>query len=212
MRSTSTIGILLAIVVPALAQDDPKACADVVDDAKRLICYDLVFRIKQTTTIQGKWEVREETSKISDKRNVFVSVDSNEPLRGRFGQKRPATLMITCRESKTDCYIVFGGHFMSSLQGAGKVTYRVDKKPAKHRQFTESNDHQALGLWSSGASIPFVRELLGGDRLFVEATPYSESAVTAEFDIGGLEEALRPLMAACAWSPKPSPAPNPKRK
>lgn len=157
MRSTLAIGILLAIVVPALAQDDPKACADVVDDAKRLVCYDLVFRTKQTTTIQGKWEVREETSKISDKRNVFVSVDSNEPLRGRFGQKRPATLMIACRESKTDSYIVFGGHFMSSIQGAGTVTYRVDKKPAKQRRFTESNDHQALGLWSSSASIPFVR-------------------------------------------------------
>ena len=59
MRGTLAIGILLVIVVPARAQDDPKVCAHVVDDAKRLVCYDLVFRTMQTTATQGKWKVLE---------------------------------------------------------------------------------------------------------------------------------------------------------
>ncbi len=87
---------------------------------------------------------------------------------------------------------------MSSLDG-GTITYRVDKRPATKRHMTESSDHQALGLWSAGEVIPFAKELSGATSLYLQATPHSESSVSAEFAIAGLERAIKPLQQACKW-------------
>lgn len=152
------------------------------------------------------WTVFEEKSKIDDSSNVFLSSSSKEPLRGRFGVKGSARITIACREGKTNLWISFGGHFMSDSQ-FGVVTYRVDKRPAKKRHFRESTDHQALGLWSAGEAISFVKELYGGTTLFIEATPHSESSVTAEFEITGLEQAIEPLGNACKWQNQAKPKP-----
>ncbi|RYF35466.1 MAG: hypothetical protein EOO38_28875 [Cytophagaceae bacterium] len=88
---------------------------------------------------------------------------------------------------------------MSSLQGAGRVTFRVDNQKAETKNFEESNDHEALGLWSGGSSIPWIKSLFGGDRMYVEATPYSESRISDFFPIAGLEESVTPLREACGW-------------
>ena len=135
---------------------------------------------------------------------VLLAVDSLEPLSGRFGQKQKAKLILACREGATDAYIIFGGHFMSSHQH-GMVTYRVDKKPAVKKSFVNSNDHMALGLWGTGSALPFIRELMTGDRLYVQATPMSESPVDAEFPIAGLAEVIKPLQNACKF---PAAAPS----
>jgi type VI secretion system protein VasI len=60
-----------------------------------------------------------------------------------------------------------------------------------------SRDHASLGLWNEAASIPLIKSLFGAERLLVRARPYSEDAVTAEFAIGGLEDAAKPLREAC---------------
>lgn len=88
---------------------------------------------------------------------------------------------------------------MSDYGSKGEITNRLDKEDAKSRDFTESNDNEALGLWHGGVAIPFVKELFGHDTLLVRATPYSESAVTMEFDISGTEVAATPLREACNW-------------
>ncbi len=147
---------------------------------------------------QPAWTAIEEKSKIDDSSNVFIATSSKDPLPGRYGQKGRARITIACREGKTNLWVTFGGHFMSDYQ-FGTVTYRVDKRPAKKRHMRKSTDHQALGLWSAGETIPFAKELFGGASLFFEATPHSESAVTAEFDISGLEQAIQPLAKACKW-------------
>lgn len=188
-------GLLAAI--PAAAEDG-KDCATIQDDPKRLLCYDLIFKIKQTTTQQSKWRVEEQTSKIDDRKNVYLALDSKERLAGRFGQKEHARLLFTCREGKTAFYITFGGHFMSSTNN-GTITYRIDKRPAAKKGMRESTDHQALGLWSASEAIPFAKDLFGAQSLYLQATPHSESPVSAEFEIAGLEQAIKPLADACKW-------------
>jgi type VI secretion system protein VasI len=179
--------------------EDGKGCAAIADDSKRLICYDLIFKINQTSKVETKWTVEEQTSKIDDKKNVFVTVKSSERIPGRFGLKDNAELVFSCREGKSAFYIVFGGHFMSGLGSSGLVTYRVDKRPAAKRRMTESTDHQALGLWSAADATALARELFGAQSLYLQATPYSESPVSAEFPVAGLEEAIKPLQIACRW-------------
>lgn len=88
---------------------------------------------------------------------------------------------------------------MSDHAGAGRVAYRINDQTADTRDFNVSSDNEALGLWNSGSSIPFIEKLFGAEQLFVQATPFSDSAVNNFFDIGGLETAIVPLREACHW-------------
>jgi len=185
----------------AMAQEDTgTACALITDDGARLECYDLIFR-KTSTAVpsNSQWDVTEEVSKIDDSKNVFMSVKSLEPNYNRFGAPETVELSIACRERKTNLWIYFGGEFMSDLDGGGEVTYRIDKSKAKKRDFSVSNDHTALGLWSGGESIAFIKELMLGEHVVIRALPMSESAVQVEFDVAGLATAIQPLRAACGW-------------
>ena len=202
MRRCSIAGVLLGILLAqASAQDDPKTCAAISDDARRLECFDLIFKKSSMTTLAPKsdWIVKEEKSKIDDSTNVLLTVSSVEPIKNQYGVETNLDALIVCREKKTDFYIVFGGHFMSSIEGYGKVTFRLDKQPAFQRQMTESTDHKALGLWGGANAIPFIKSLFGGSDLFVRATPYNESAVSADFNVSGLKSAIAPLERACKW-------------
>ena len=148
------------------------------------------------------WVVTQERSKIDDLSNEYLHLSSKEPIENQFHELTPLELWITCREGKTDLYLVFGGHFMASIESYGTVTYRIDKSPAEKRQFTEFTDHKALGLWR-GQGIPLIKEMFDASNLFVRATPYNESPVTGEFNISALKEAIKPLRAACGWDRTP---------
>lgn len=181
------------------ASADPATCAAIDDPNRRLGCYDDLFRAVTTAESAGKWAVEVEKSPLDDSTTVYVSLRSDKPLPGRFGQAEHASLYLRCKEGKTVAYIHFGGHFMSDNRGGGRVDYRIDMQPARHRMMEESNNNKALGLWNGKASIPFVKELFGGRSLYVRATPFSESMIEATFNISGLETAIEPLRKACKW-------------
>ena len=147
------------------------------------------------------WRVTKEISKIDDSQNVRVSVNAREPHTNRYGKSDYLSVHITCRENKTDLYIYFAGEFMAGRDDMVLVTYRVDDNKAESTYFKESNDNEALGIWEEiyPHAIPFIRKLLGAQNLLIRATPYSESAVTAEFNITGLHQAIMPLRKACGW-------------
>jgi type VI secretion system protein VasI len=147
------------------------------------------------------WQIRRSRSPMDDSPAVRLDAISDSMHRDRYGREKPIILTIVCRENRTDTYISFAEHFMSDLNGGGKVQYRIDDKSAKSRDFVESNDHSVLGLWGGRKSIPWIRELLGADKLYVRATPYSESAVEGHVNIGGLESIISPLAEACNWTP-----------
>lgn len=88
---------------------------------------------------------------------------------------------------------------MSDNRGGGRVDYRIDDNPADYRSMEESSDNKALGLWSGGRSIPFIKSLFGGETIFMRASPFNESPVEMTFNISGLEEAIEPLREACGW-------------
>ena len=142
------------------------------------------------------WRVRTETSPLDDSTSVFLRT-SGTPIQGPYGEDVIPRLHIRCVENSTAVYIHFGGHFMSDYLH-GRVDYRIDDTPARHRQFSESNSHEALGLWH-GTGIGFIKSLFGHDELYVRATPHSESWVSTTFRIGGLEEEITPLRHSCDW-------------
>jgi type VI secretion system protein VasI len=179
-------------------------CAAIANSIDRLTCFDDLAKTNGlsepivSTASSGEWKVRTETSPIDDTKNVFLSLESATEFPDRYSKPKRATLLITCRENSTDLFLVFGGMFMADSGGFGQVTYRIDKKRAKTKEFTESTNHEALGLWN-GSGIPLAKELIGSTTLTIRATPFNESALTVEFSTTGLAEAIRPLRQSCTW-------------
>ena len=189
---------------PAQSQtiEEGKECGAVKDTAKRLLCYDLVFKTTQSNVPiigKGSWDVSIDKSKLDDSKSVFLFLDSIDLHTDRYGSEKSLNIIIRCKENSTALYISFADQFMSDLNGGDIVTYRIDKQKAKKKTFSASNNSAFLGLWNGGRSIPFIKELISGKELYVVATPHSSSAVSGAFKIEGLREAIKPLREACSW-------------
>ena len=184
------------------AEAEIARCLAIENSLDRLACYDEEAGhapvVREESPGTGDWRVRTETSKMDDSMNVWLTLRSTEQTNCPY-KTGSHSIHIACRENETNLWLRFGGCFMSSIQGKGRVTYRLDTGKAQTRNFRESNNNMALGLWSSGQAIPFIKRMLGHDRLIVRATPFSDSTVTAEYRISGLAEAVAPLREACNW-------------
>ncbi len=196
-------------------------CTKETMDEKRLECFDAVAlqlvpteqtdekeaqarellaeRLREQNVDRGHWRITSQISRIDDSKNVTLRLTSYTQDVDRFGNRENLWIVIACQENKTSVIINFAGHFMADNSGRGSVTYRVDEKSAKRRNFRESNDNSVLGLWGGATSIPFIKEIMGGKNLYVEALPFSDSTVSGEFNISGLDNAIKPLRAACHW-------------
>lgn len=181
---------------PAKAQEE---CAAIQSPDDRLNCYDQAFKTTSTPDAPGKWQVKIDTSKLDDTTTVIMVVESEEMVPGRFGGGEHGALIFRCQESTTSAYTIWAGQFMSDHQGGGRVDYRIDDKPAQHKEMVSSTDNKALGLWSGGASIPFIKSLFGASSVYMRATPFNESPKEMTFNVKGLEEAVTPLREACGW-------------
>ena len=177
-------------------------CVAIEDPNDRLNCFDQAFIKSETkpSNSVSAWQLRTETSLLDDSTSVFLSIFSKEPILNRFGSGGPAQLTVRCLENTTSVVVNFAGLFMSDIQGRGRVDFRVDDNPPDNINMRVSTNNQALGLWKGGQSIPFIQtHLLGGDSLYLRATPHSESAVEMQFNISGLDEKIGPLREACNW-------------
>lgn len=187
-------------------------CSAIKDGVNRLACFDDLAKTEQKNadnhatknlssneSKSNNWNLSISQSKIDDSETVVLMTDAKEPVPGRFKQKAIPTLVVRCLEKTTSSYINFDGLFMSDNAGHGKVTFRIDKDKPFTQNLTVSNDHKALGLWNGNLAIPFIKRLMAGEALIVQATPYSETSVMLTFDISKLEKEIEPLRKACKW-------------
>jgi type VI secretion system protein VasI len=178
--------------------------AAIGDNVNRLSCFDDIAKARKLNkpevevTQKGDWEVTSDTSKIDDSKNVFLRLESDNEFAGKYGGLKKASLMIACREGKTDMFFTFGDHFMADSGGFGEITARIDKQKATNYSTAASTDNGALGLWS-GRGIKLIKNLFGKSKLLIVATPFSESPITAEFNVGGIEQAISPLRKESKW-------------
>lgn len=179
-------------------------CAKIEGSTNRLFCYDDISKkvepiVSPPELTKGSdWIVDSNKSKINDKTNYSLNLESENEFAGRFQSSTRATLMIVCREGRTDFFISMGDLFLADNSSYGSVTFRTDKDKARQISMKESTDNSALGLWG-GSSIKFLKSLFGKSKLFARVTPFNESSVDAEFNITGLEKAIAPLRSGCKW-------------
>jgi type VI secretion system protein VasI len=202
LLSTALAG-LITVITAANAQQY-KACIAIKNDLDRLACYDAQSGRTPKVTISpatsGKWQVQTETSKINDRTNVYLSVESEESVDCGWNRGDRIRLHIYCRDNTTSLVLQTGCHMTSSkYNDYGTVDFRIDKEKARRLDMSESTNNRSLGLWSGGSSIPVIKAMLGKSTVVVRATPYGENPFTASFDIRGLNQAIPPVRKHCGW-------------
>jgi type VI secretion system protein VasI len=153
----------------------------------------------------SKWRVRIDKSEMTDETLVLVMTTSEEIVPSNTGSSEHGTLILRCSENVTSAFIHFGGAFMSDIQGYGSVDVRVDDQKMRIENMDASDNNEALGLFSGGSAIPFIKNLFDGEILRIRATPYNDNYVLLTFPIEGLAEEITPLREACGWERRSPP-------
>ncbi|MDT0635072.1 type VI secretion system-associated protein TagO [Spectribacter hydrogenooxidans] len=143
-----------------------------------------------------QWVVNSKQSPKDGSTNVFVRTVSGKPIKGVLGSPKYPMLYIVCRENTTNAYIDWD-RFITTRDT--RVSWRLDDKPLQRARWNMSTSNEATGLWSGGASIPFVKTLFTADRLRAWVTPHGENEIMADFDLTALRDKIEPLRNACHW-------------
>ena len=173
-------------------------CAAEANTVKRLECYDLLaIRHDQapketvtSTTSKGKWITKTNTDPLTDK-SVFIALLEAESGKGSYGDT--VSLLVRCQDNTTEAYI----NWNTFLGSEGiRVTSRIDKNPAKTSRWDISTDHKASFMPGAATTL---KGFIGATSFVANLTPYSESPITAVFDITGAESALEDISKGCGW-------------
>lgn len=147
----------------------------------------------------GVWFADEAVSQLDDVKTLMISVTADHPVTSRTGQPILPVLVITCREGRTALFVELSGLFVADVDDYGRVATRMDKDRPSSVVMGATPDNSALGLWSSDESVPFIKEMFGKKTVLMRVTPFRETAVDVRFNVAGIENASRPIAAACAW-------------
>lgn len=186
---------------PTLSAADISSCAGTDNDLDRLACYDREAGRTPTSEASkaGSWNVQIDKSAFLDTTDVTLSVGAASPVScSRFKPPEKTLLFIRCKEGVTSFFIATNCH-LTDHQNYGSVDVRFDADPATSVQMTASTTNSALGLWMPHEAQPFIRQMFDKTKMLARFTPYSEVAVTSEFDIAGLRDAIKPLRESCDW-------------
>ena len=202
--------ILNFIAVDFATAQDPRfqVCHALSDPTERVACYDqeTAYLAPKGNDLNsennfGQWIRHIDKSSMTDDINIYFRLLSSNEIFHEYDHQRKtgrAVIIARCRENSTAFIVRMDDKFLADSGGFGSIEYRVDQRPMKKRNFRESTDNKALGLWRGGG-IPFMKELEGGQKLVLRVTPYNESAQEMEFDIRGINEVVRQVRAECKW-------------
>ena len=143
----------------------------------------------QTVAPEGKWLVLEDKDEMTDKSNVILMLESEESASPR----RNETLIIRCRNNKTDVFVNFDKYLGYS---SPKITYRIGSNPPKIQNWSESTTKKSA---FSPNPIALIKELLTGNSLLVEAYPYQEGRLLVKFDTTNLSNSIHKVQTLCNW-------------
>ena len=159
-----------------------------------------------------KWRMSESRSPMDDSVIVIASLDSEDKINGPVQSTQP-TLMIRCKEKKTEVYLVTGvAASIETSYGGGMKCYhtvriRLDREEPTLTAWDDSTDHHTLFLrsltldpMSFHDAVPFAKQLSKASTLTLEFTPFDSSPATVRFDLRGGESHVTKVGEACGWS------------
>jgi len=183
--------VFLGSNVRASGSQELGSCVGIDDSAKRLECYDAFAKRPETSTQRtGSWDVRIKSNPLDDSRTVSLALIS-ETGKDAFGN--PMVLIIRCLSNETNLFI----NWRNYLGDKAMVTTRVGSEKATTQSWTLSTDSQAT--FYPFQDVGFIQKMMKSNKFVAQVTPYGESPITAVFNTGGLERAIKPLRETCQW-------------
>ncbi len=143
------------------------------------------------------WRLLESKSDMDGSLGVSLNLDADNNIQGWLKSKTP-TLVIRCKEGKTDTYIVSSMPANPEYGSLGtyEVRIRIDDQPPIRQEWTESTDQGAL---FAPAPMELAKLLASADVFVFEFTPLKSSPVTAHFNVHGLDTLLEKVAVPCSW-------------
>ena len=212
---------ILCTVSPLFAQTkDINRCHAMKGSDNRLICYDLVTgytALEPDDTAEGasktvetvptaelpvvspsgkQWRYSDEKSALEERKDVWLSVISQNTEGNSIGSPIHATLWVRCMENSTNLFIGFDRYTTDDQN----VKYKLDDGSIRKQWMETMRGGDGIGVWSGSRAIPFIKRLLGKDKMVVAYDTYS-GPVEFVFDVSGLSERIGPLSTACQWKP-----------
>jgi len=155
----------------------------------------LLFDTTGNEDKEDNWRIEKTTDPIDDSPAIVASIretgNNNHSYSGSW-------LLIRCLKNTTS-FILNTGKYLGPERRI-PVVYRIDDNAPKNDLWLSSMSKKSAGLWNGAESIPFIRSLLGVERLVVEFRPKDIAPVTMIFNLSGLENALDPVAQGCEWS------------
>ena len=187
-----------ASAVPGLDSKALMKCAADSNTVTRLSCFDDFAKanglapssIETTAKFAGKWRTSSDKDPLTDKSVHIATLDADEG-RGRFGDS--ITLVVRCKSGKTEAYIDWNTFLGSN---GLNVTSRIDRAAASNAYWGISTDHKASFMPQQVATL---KRFEAASSYVVNLTPYSESPITAIFDITGANGAFQDIRRDCNW-------------
>lgn len=190
--------VFLSIQASPSRANGLEACVDCVAHSNKADEKKLNFS-GQTLKRFENWAVNTTSDVFTDEVHTIARAPSPTLVKCRWGTKTPS-LVLECKKGEviarfqTHCRIS-----TSAYDDYGDVTFRVDARPTQTMRFSESEDNRSMGLWNTQDSKPFIKSLLGGEKLVARIKPYSDEPFIAEFETKGIDAAIKPIQQACGW-------------
>lgn len=156
-------------------------------------------RATSYTPPEKTWSISRHKSEMTDEMGVYGRLQAENTIScGKYQDLVTPELLISCHENETRIVLI-SGCFMSDAGGFGVVRLRADSREATTKQFRESTDYSALGLWGAREARPALEYLGGSKSLLVEFAPYNEATQTARFKTDGVDVVVSAVREQCGW-------------
>src|SRR5690606_10241035 len=161
--------LVLFALLGASSAASANECISIPNDLDRLACYDKAHgRTPKTERISapdGNWTVDIEKSKLTDRENVYLYVNSDEIINCGWNRGDYITLAVRCMDNTTSLLISTGCHMVSNqYDDYGVVKYRLDDEKASSFRGQATTNHRSLGIPNGSRSIPLIKSMFGKKR------------------------------------------------
>lgn len=188
--------IILPLLLTSFSFTMANECINIENDIARLACYDDAFKTQKAesqevviTEQPDTWYLDQSQSPLDDSIATTIYKIAQNPT----NQADSAVFFIRCKNNTTEAFFSWPEYVSSQ---AMRVAYRTDKDKAISDQWSASTEGKATFV---PKAIPFIRNLLGKDSLYVEAYKSRGGAASATFSLKNIDEAIKPIQKACNW-------------
>jgi hypothetical protein len=144
----------------------------------------------------GKWRGCPTVSQTDDSKGYVASLDAENTVGAFLDTNLRPTLVIRCEQGEVSLHIFTGTPAQVEWGGGKTVRYCIDETTVVTEKWSESEDHRALGIWSSTRSLPLAQRIARSQQLIFQFTPFRGRVATIVFKTLGLAPHLDKIIQA----------------